>query len=518
MVLVSGSDEHGTPLEVEAIKRKIPVRQLADQNHSRITSIFRDWNISYDNYTRTESETHKRFVRQLYTDIQNNDSYIFTQVERIHYCENDDRFLPDRFVEGICPYCQFERARGDQCDNCGRPLDADKLINAYCIICGKATKLRETKQWFFDLPKLAEYVSDYLSRAELSPNVIKFCRGWIKDGLRPRSITRDSEWGIKAPFPGAERKTIYVWMEAVLGYVSAVIEYFERLGKPEEWENYWLDPSSKTAFFIGKDNIPFHGIILPSLLRATGKNYNEPNMISSTEFLMFEGQKFSKSRKIGIWTDEALKILPADYWRYSLVSLRPESGDVNFGWDSFSEKVNNDLNDTIGNFVNRTLVGVAKFSENRFTLSRAGVRGEYSSLVTAAMERHAKIGELYEKAELQSACRAIVDQASEANRFLSSTEPWKVVKTDRQRALEILYVSLFTLKLLTIELSPVIPSTSKEITRQTGFFRPQSGNPTWKSTALEDDLPIITNDVKPLFSKVNAEFLRKKLEELRANK
>ncbi|MDG6999894.1 MAG: methionine--tRNA ligase [Nitrososphaerota archaeon] len=518
VVLVSGSDEHGTPLEVEAIKRKIPVRQLADQNHSRITSIFRDWNISYDNYTRTESETHKRFVRQLYTDIQNNDSYIFTQVERIHYCENDDRFLPDRFVEGICPYCQFERARGDQCDNCGRPLDADKLINAYCIICGKATKLRETKQWFFDLPKLAEYVSDYLSRAELSPNVIKFCRGWIKDGLRPRSITRDSEWGIKAPFPGAERKTIYVWMEAVLGYVSAVIEYFERLGKPEEWENYWLDPSSKTAFFIGKDNIPFHGIILPSLLRATGKNYNEPNMISSTEFLMFEGQKFSKSRKIGIWTDEALKILPADYWRYSLVSLRPESGDVNFGWDSFSEKVNNDLNDTIGNFVNRTLVGVAKFSENRFTLSRAGVRGEYSSLVTAAMERHAKIGELYEKAELQSACRAIVDQASEANRFLSSTEPWKVVKTDRQRALEILYVSLFTLKLLTIELSPVIPSTSKEITRQTGFFRPQSGNPTWKSTALEDDLPIITNDVKPLFSKVNAGFLRKKLEELRANK
>lgn len=518
VVFVSGSDEHGTPLEVEAIKRKIPVRQLADQNHERISAIFRQWNISYDNYTRTESETHKKFVRQHYTEIQNNDSYIFTQVERIHYCTNDKRFLPDRFVEGTCPYCGFEKARGDQCDNCGRPLDAERLIKAYCTICGNSTELRETKQWFFDLPRLSEYVSDYLSRAELSYNVIKFCKGWLKDGLRPRSITRDSDWGIRAPFPGAEQKTIYVWMEAVLGYVSAVIEYFERLGRREEWERYWFDPASKTAFFIGKDNIPFHGVILPSLLRASGRSYNEPNLISSTEFLMFEGQKFSKSRKIGIWTDEALKLLPADYWRFSLVSLRPESGDINFGWDSLSEKVNNDLNDTIGNFVNRTLVGVSRFSDNSFGLSKADIREDYSSLVTAAIERHNKIKELYEKVELQSACRAIVDQAAEANRFLSATEPWKVVKQDKRKALEILYVSLSTLKLLAIELNPIIPTTSEEISKQAGLFKAQSGKPTWNSTELDVDLPIITKEVKPLFSKVNAEKLRQNLESVRTSR
>ena len=518
VVFVSGSDEHGTPVEVEAIKRKIPIKQLADENHARICKIFNGWNMSYDNYTRTESEVHKKFIRQIYTEIYENDSYIFTQVERIHYCSNDKRFLPDRFVEGTCPYCGFESARGDQCDNCGRPLDAERLIKAYCVICKQPTELRETTQWFFDLPKLSDYVSDYLSRAELSSNVIKFCRGWIKDGLRPRSITRDSDWGIKAPFPGAEKKTIYVWMEAVLGYVSAVIEYFEKKGTPERWKEFWLDPNAKTSFFIGKDNIPFHAIILPSLLRASGKQYNEPNLISSTEFLNFENQKFSKSRKIGIWTDEALELLPADYWRFSLVALRPEAGDVNFGWDSFTEKVNNDLNDAIGNFVNRTLVGVSKFADNRFELRLSDIPKEYSDLVAQAKDRHAKIHELYSKVELQSACRSIVEQAFEANRFLSATEPWKVVKNDKIKALQILYVSLSTLKLLSSELYPIIPETALKIAKQSGAFKKTNGNPSWEDTSIDNDLPIVANGIKPIFSKVNAEELRMKLDALRASK
>src|SRR5579872_6190822 len=460
VVFVSGSDEHGTPLEVEALKRNISVKELADQNHERISDIFRRWNISYDNYTRTDSEAHWKFTRELYSEIYANDSYIFTQVERIHYCPNDKRFLPDRFVEGTCPFCGYERARGDQCDNCGRPLDAERLIDAYCVICHHRTELRETKQWFFDLPKLSGYISDFLSRAELSQNVINFSRGWIKDGLRPRSITRDSKWGIKAPFPGAEDKTIYVWMDAVLGYVSAVIEYFEKRGEQERWKEFWFGRKAKTSFFIGKDNIPFHAIILPSLLKASGKDYNEPNLISSTEFLNFEGQKFSKSRKVGIWTDEALKLLPADYWRFALISLRPEASDVNFGWDSFSEKVNNDLNDTIGNFVNRTLVGVARFADNNFELHKEELPEEYSTLIEKAEERHSIIKEMFEKVELQSACRTIIEQGYDANRFLSSTEPWKVVKQDKTKAQQILYVALSSLKLLSIELYPIIPETS----------------------------------------------------------
>jgi len=518
VVFVSGSDEHGTPLEVEALKRKIPVRELADQNHQRISDIFQRWNISYDNYTRTDSEAHWKFTRELYSDIYHNDSYIFTQVERIHYCTHDDRFLPDRFVEGICPFCGFERARGDQCDNCGRPLDAERLINAYCVICKNPTELRETKQWFFDLPKMSDYISDFLSRAELSTNVIKFCKGWIKDGLRPRSITRDSKWGIKAPFPGAEDKTIYVWMDAVLGYVSAVIEYFERIGTPQVWKEFWLDSSTKTSFFIGKDNIPFHAIILPSLLKASGQNYNEPNLISSTEFLNFEGQKFSKSRKIGIWTDEALELLPADYWRFALISLRPEAGDVNFGWESFSEKVNNDLNDTIGNFVNRTLVGVSRFADNHFQFIYDDLLEEYSKLVVEARDRHIDVRNLFDKVELQSACRAIVAQGYEANRFLSSTEPWKVVKHDKPKALQILYVALSTLKLLTSELYPIIPETSLKISKQAGIFKKTNGVPTWNDISLDDDMPIIVSEVQPIFSKVKPEELKQKLEIVRTSK
>jgi methionyl-tRNA synthetase len=518
VVFVSGSDEHGTPLEVEALKREIPVRELADQNHAKISELFKLWNISYDNYTRTESPVHKKYVRELYSQIYSNDSYIFTKVERINWCPKDRRFLPDRFVEGTCPYCGYERARGDQCDNCGRILDADKLVNAYCVICGTRTELRDTQQWFFDLPKLSQYISDYLDRAELSSNVIRFCKGWIKEGLRPRSITRDSEWGIKAPFPGAESKSIYVWMEAILGYPSATLEFFELKQEPEKWAEYWLTQGSKTSFFIGKDNIPFHAIILPALLHASGKNYNEPSLISSTEFLLFEGQKFSKSRKIGIWIDEALEILPADYWRYALIALRPESGDINFGWDSLAEKINNDLNDTIGNFVNRTLVGVSRFADNSFNVKLDQVSDDFSSQLKEIFERHEKVRKEYESTELQSACRSSLDQVVKANAFLSATEPWKVVKLDKKRALEILYVALTTLKVSCSELSPIIPGTVKTIVNQSGLFKGQYEKLSWDDTSLDNDLPIITNEIKPIFHKVSSKELKEKLEKLRNSK
>ena len=512
VVFVSGSDEHGTPLEVEALKRGIPVKELADRNHARISELFRRWNISYDNYTRTESPVHKKYVQNHYSEIYHNDSYIFTQSETIHYCPRDKRFLPDRFVEGTCPYCGYERARGDQCENCGRPLSAEQLIKPYCVICHGPTILKETKQWFFDLPKLSDYISSYLDRAELSQNVIRFSRGWIKDGLRPRSITRDSEWGIKAPFPGAEKKTIYVWMEAVLGYVSATIEFFEQRGEPDTWKEFWLVPGGKTAFFIGKDNIPFHSIILPALLRASGKTYNEPSAISSTEFLLFEGQKFSKSNRVGIWIDEALELLPRDYWRYALISLRPETGDINFGWDSFTDKINTDLNDTIGNFVNRTLVGVAKFAENSFELSIEKISEEFKEEISAIQKRHNAIRELYEDIELQSACREILEQVARGNRFLSTTEPWKVVKVNKAKALEILYVALSTLKAASSELYPIIPDTVSEIVRQSGLFKKSNGIPSWEEIGIESDLPIKTVDTNPIFSKTKASDLKERLE------
>ncbi len=246
------------------------------------------------------------------------------------------------------------------------------------------------------------------------------------------------------------------------------------------------------------------------------KSDNEPNLISSTEFLNFEGQKFSKSRKVGIWTDEALQLLPADYWRFALISLRPEAGDVNFGWDSFSEKVNNDLNDTIGNFVNRTLIGVSRFSNNRFDLVLGDIPEDYSKLVQDAQNRHIDIKNLFDKVELQSACRAIVGQGYEANRFLSSTEPWKVVKEDKQKLSRFLYVALSSLKLLASELYPVIPETSLRITSQAGIFKKWKGEPRWDDVSLDNDLPIISRNVQPIFSKVKSEELKEKLESIRA--
>lgn len=518
VVFVSGSDEHGTALEVVALRDNIPIKELVDRNHERISNLFRRWNISYDNYTRTESPVHRKYVSDLYMDIYRNDNYIFTQVERIHYCPNDKRFLPDRFVEGTCPFCSFVGARGDQCDNCGRLIDAEKLISPYCVICKTPTILRETKQWFFDLPKLSDYISGYLDRAELSPNVVNFCRGWIKSGLRPRSITRDSKWGIPAPFPGAEGKTIYVWMDAVLGYVSATIEYFERKGEPDAWKKYWFEAGSKTAYFIGKDNIPFHAVILPSLLYASGSHYNEPSTISSTEFLLFENQKFSKSRKIGIWIDEALEILPVDNWRYALIVQRPESGDVNFGWDVLVEKVNSDLNDNVGNFVNRTLVGVSRFADNSLEVKKEDIAEEFTPTINSIYERHDRVKESYESAGLQAACRLTIEGVANANKFLSSLEPWKVVKTDRARALQILYVALTFLKVSCLELYPIIPGSVDEILKQVTLFKKSGKISSWDEISIDEDLPISTSQVKPLFYKVSAEKLKESLEEIRRRK
>ncbi len=514
VVFVSGSDEHGTPIEVEAVKRGVSPKEFASNNHRRIAELFKAWGISFDNYTETESPIHIEFVRDHYMKVYDN-GYIFTQTERVHYCERDARFLPDRFVEGTCPHCGFRPARGDQCDNCGRPLDSAELIEPYCVLCGGRTVLKETTQWFFDLPQLSDYVLDYLNRAELSENVVNFAKSWIKAGLRPRSLTRDSSWGIKAPFPGAENKTIYVWMEAVLGYVSAVIEYFGLRGTPDKWRDYWVADAAKTSFFIGKDNIPFHAIILPALLKASGQKYNEPSLISSTEFLNFDGQKFSKSRRVGIWIDEALQLLPADYWRYALVSMRPETGDVDFGWNILEHKINGELNDAIGNLANRTLTGVLRFASGSFNLHKTSVSPRYNQVLEEVFARHERIGSAYSRAELRSACRLILEQASEANRFLSSKEPWKMVKNDRQGALEVLYVALTALKAISIELEPITPTIAAQIISQAGFFKATGGRPKWAEPQIDDDLPIEPRNVSPVVHKVSAAQLKAKLEELR---
>ena len=513
VIFVSGSDEHGTPVEIEAIRRKIPVREFADANHECIKKLFKEWNISYDNYTRTESPTHINFVMNHFREIYEN-GFIFEEEELVHYCPKDKKFLPDRFVEGTCPYCGARGARGDQCDACGKPLDAVKLIDPYCAICNGKTEIRSTRQWYFDLPKLSERIKNYLlNNKELSENAVSFSLSLIEEGLKPRSLTRDTQWGIPAPFPGAEGKTIYVWMEAVLGYISAVIEYFKTIGNEDKWRDYWLDPNTKTAFFIGKDNIPFHTIIFPALLLASKQNYTLPKVISATEFLQFEGKKFSKSRKIGIWINEALEILPVDYWRYSLLSIRPESGDVNFTYELLEEKVNSELNDKIGNFVNRTLFAIKKFMNGEIA-KRPKLSQQGEDMIEKIKQRHDKIDEQYERFRIQRAVKLTLEQAEEGNVYLNLTEPWKTFESNPDATYESLYVVARIVKALSIELYPIIPSTAEKIWSFLGL-KGKLENADWSEAKEDFDYPVKIGEFHSLFKKIKKEEVMKRLDEIR---
>jgi len=513
VLMVSGSDEHGTPVELEALKRGIPVRQFADANHQRISELFKRWNLSYDNYTRTENPVHIQFTREHYLQIERA-GYISTQEELVHYCPRDNRFLPDRFVEGICPVCGVDAARGDQCDNCGKPIESSTLIKSRCAVCGGPTQLIPRKQWFFDLPKLTEEIRDFIKQSRsFSQNTVNFCLSWIKEGLKPRSLTRDTSWGIPAPFEGAEGRTIYVWMEAVLGYLSAVKEYFIKRGEEERWKEYWLDKDVKTCYFIGKDNIPFHAIIFTALLLASRQGYTLPYAISSTEFLQFEGKKFSKSKKVGIWIDEALEILDADYWRYTLLSIRPESGDVNFTYDLLVEKVNSDLNDSIGNFVNRTLTAVQRFSSGRLSKPTEDYPEELA-VAKSVEERHRRISELYEAFELQKAVKLTLQQAEEGNKHLNAMEPWKKFKSEPARALASIYTCCRILKVLCTSLFPIIPQTAMTLHTFLGL-KPEGQVQPWDEATEDFKGDVVIGKFHPLFRKISKEEIITKLQEIR---
>ena len=465
VVSVSGSDEHGTPIEVEAIREGIKPRALTDKQHAAICELLRRYRIELDNYTRTENPVHIQFVQDFYRRIYEN-GYVFTKKVELTYCEKDDLFLPDRFVQGICPFCKSDGARGDQCENCGRVLDSIQLIEPSCVLCGARPTIRSTKHWFFDLPKFSDALREYLdSNNQLPNNARNFSYRWIEEGLRPRALTRDSRWGIPAPFPGAEGKTIYVWMEAVLGYLSATVEWFQRTGKPNQADEFWLDEHTKNVHFIGKDNVPFHIIIFPALLLATRRGYVLPWQVSSTEFITFEGQRFSRSHGIGVWIDETLEIAEPDVWRYVLMAIRPETSDVSFTWELFEQKVNADLNDTLGNFIHRTLTFVERFYGGVVPSPRS--LGELDEQMMAEIRRIPRIiSDLMDQMRLKVAGEAIIDFSRRGNQYLNAQEPWRVVKATPEEAGTVIYVCAQHVRSLAILLAPFMPSAAETIWRQ----------------------------------------------------
>ncbi|MGQ4833007.1 MAG: methionine--tRNA ligase [Candidatus Asgardarchaeia archaeon] len=506
VVFVSGSDEHGTPIEVEAIKRNISPKEFTDRMHKIVSELFREWGISFDNYTRTESKIHIEFVRTFYKKVEKN-GYIFTKIQQMLYCPNCKRFLPDRFVEGTCPYCGYEQARGDQCDKCGRLLEPTQLINPHCVICGATPEIRETKHWFFNLTAFEKKLYEYIKNNKNFPdNARNFSIQMIKDGLKPRSVTRDNKWGIPAPFEGAEDKTIYVWMEAVLGYISATIEWSKKIGNPEKWKEFWFDKDTKSVYFIGKDNIPFHTIIFPALLMATHEDYNLPWNIVSTEYLQFEGQKFSKSRGIGIWADEAIKMFPVDYFRYVLISIRPEKHDTNFRWDLFKQIVNDELNDVIGNFIHRTLTFIYKNFDRKIP-KQGELNDNDKEVLTKLGEIADNSGKLLESFRYKDALNEVVGLMRIGNQYFSNSEPWVLIKKDKERAGTVLNICSQLIASFAILVEPFMPFTAEKIWSDLLNLQSSVHEQRWenaKSPILKEGHEI--NKPKLLFKKIPNDF------------
>jgi len=500
VIAVTGSDEHGTPIEVEAISKGVPPKQLTDEIHKQICNLLDVYNIRFDNYTRTENPVHIRYTQDLYRKVYAN-GYVYTENVNLPYCERDQRFLPDRFVEGTCPHCAYEQARGDQCESCGRVLDPLELIRPKCVFCGSTPTVKSSTHWFFDLPKFRDKLLRLVQEnKQLPENARNFSLKWLEEGLKPRALTRDNKWGIPAPFPGAEVKTIYVWLEAVLGYVSASIEWAEKSGKPDAWKEFWFDKQTKNVHFIGKDNIPFHVIIFPSLLLATHEDYVLPWQVSSTEFILFEGQKFSKSKKVGVWIDEALKVAPAEYWRYILIAIRPEARDANFTWRDFEAHINSELNDVLGNFVHRTLT----FVNNQFD-SKIPEPHELDEKDEALKNRiessPLKVGSLFDQFQLRSALGEIIELARAGNQYLSEREPWHLIKKDKDKASTTLYFATQLVGSISILISPVLPETAQHIRDQLNLTHDVKWSDAGK---LELEVGHIIGKATPLFHKVSA--------------
>ena len=522
VVFVSGSDMHGTPVAVAAKKSGKSTEELANQNHEIIKNLFDKWEISFDNYTHTHNPTHMKFVQDFYINIQKN-GYIFEKEIDSLFCEKDNLFLPDRFVEGTCPHCGYESARGDQCDNCQKLLTPLELKEPRCTICGNPPKIKKTRHWYLDFPKLQEKLKEFLEKNNvLSNNVKQMCLNSISEGLPARAITRDLEWGIPAKFKGAEHKTIYVWFEAVLGYITAVKEWADKIIKdPKKFDYFWKDKRAKSVYFIGKDNIIFHLIIFPGLLIAYNEDKEEsekfvlPYNVSSTEWLMFENQKFSKSRGIGIWINEAIELAPVDYWRFNLIYNRPETSDTSFLWSEFGNSIKT-LNDNIGNFIHRTLTFINK-QFNSIVPERINLDEIDEKFIKKINNIGNEIQEDFLNFKLRKAARDIVNFGKECNIYLNEKAPWHLLKKNKKAAGHVFNICIQAVHALSILLAPIIPSTSRKIREYLNLQPDKNFN--WNS--INDKAIKAGYKIKksiPLFEKLDIEELKAKLKLIREKK
>lgn len=460
-VFVGATDENGTPTEVAALELGITPKELTDTLYRVHKEIYGWFEISYDNFSRTSNPTHHRTTQEFFLKIYKK-GFISEGELRLPYCEKDRIFLPDRYVQGKCPVCGYQFARGDQCESCSTLLDPDQLIDPRCKIDGSIPVWRDSKQLFLELGKLQERLERWIGSRKVWRNqVTSLAMGWIKEGLKKRSITRDLRWGVPVPLDGYTDKVFYVWFDAPIGYVSATKEWAEDRGKPNLWKRFWTDKETRIYNFLGKDNIPFHTIFWPGMLFAHG-GYNMPYDVVGLQFCNYEGDKISKSRNWGIFCESVPEVgLDPDIWRYYLIGIIPETRDTEFKWEDFKSKVNNELVANIGNFIHRTTT----FAWNNFggeVYGRAKTKEE-AELMRKVASLASETARLLDEVRIRDALTKVLAIADLGNQFFQREQPWVLMKEDRKKCEATIHTCLSVCETLAVLLQPFLPASSDRI-------------------------------------------------------
>ena len=471
VVFIGGSDEHGVPITIKARKEGVTPQDIVDRYHEIIKRSFEEFGISFDVYSRTTSKTHYRVASDFFKKLYDKGEFI-EQTSEQYYDEEAGQFLADRYITGKCPHCGNERAYGDQCESCGTSLSPTDLINPQSAISGSKPVMRQTRHWYLPLDKHEAWLRDYIlnNHKEWKTNVYGQCKSWLDVGLQPRAVSRDLDWGVPVPLPDAEGKVLYVWFDAPIGYISNTIELCsEQPEKFGNWERWWKDPETRLVHFIGKDNIVFHCIVFPAMLKAEG-SYILPDNVPANEFLNLEGDKISTSRNWAVWLHEYLVDMPdkQDVLRYVLTANAPETKDNDFTWRDFQVRNNSELVAIYGNFINRTLVLTGKYFDGK--VPPLGTLEDIDSDVLAQIaDSKAKIEQLLDNFHFRDALREAMNLARTGNKYLADTEPWKLAKTDMSRVATILNVALQLSANLNIAFEPFLPFSSAKLRQMLQF-------------------------------------------------
>ncbi len=509
VLMVSGSDQHGTPITLKAEREGKRPQEIANFYHHGFLDSFKKFGISFDLFTSTGTANHAAVAQDFFLTLLNG-SYIYKDTVSQPFCPSCHRFLSDRYIEGICPYCQFTGARGDQCDDCGKPVNPVELTSPRCSFCGTTPEFRDSEHCFFRLSAFQDRLLGWVrEQSHWRQNVLNFTLRYLEGGLKDRAITRDIDWGVPVPIAGFEGKRLYVWFEAVIGYFSAAKEWAQSRGNEEEWRSYWQDSSARIYNFIGKDNIVFHTIIWPAMLMGYG-GLNLPYDVPANEFLMIEGRKLSTSRNWAVWLPDYLERYDPDPLRYLLSIAMPETSDTDFSWREFVRRNNDELVATYGNLVHRVLT----FTYRNFggcVPAPEGFDSRSRAIIDLAKDTINVVDDLLYQCRFREAIRAAMSLAQETNRYLEEKSPWKAIKKEKHTTVTTLYVALTVISCLRTVLYPFLPFSSQKLHEFLGFAG-SVGDDGWRLRAPEPTQKLLLP--KPLFSKLDEGLIAEEISRL----